>query len=239
MQNIGKIMLWIYHRSNNIHVWTTTTLHGFTWTWLCVYCIPDWMCVNRSAPFSLIWINVSYIPNRSLTPANVITSDATNKSAMANDAKNKFPIRRKLRSVYIAKHTKIFPAIDKNIKSDKKMPANIEKKQEREKKQTLLTKWTNGYLWRKKVKRTENEIFYRFIHSQFSSSIVRHIKMELQFGFLFATSALSFCELLSVIKCLFMIFFFGKIGIRTNAPNSNVWGRKWRAKWRIDNFDFW
>lgn len=54
---------------------------------------------------------------------------------MANDAKNKFPIRRKLRSVYIAKHTKIFPAIDKNIKSDKKMPANKEetrKESERE-----------------------------------------------------------------------------------------------------------
>lgn len=64
-----------------------------------------------------------YIPNRSLTPANVITSDATNKSAMANDAKNKFPIRRKLRSVYIAKHTKIFPAMDKNIKRDKNTPA--------------------------------------------------------------------------------------------------------------------
>lgn len=41
---------------------------------------------------------------------------------MANDAKNKFPIRRKLRSVYIAKHTKIFPAIDRNISSDRNMP---------------------------------------------------------------------------------------------------------------------
>lgn len=60
---------------------------------------------------------------------------------MANDAKNKFPIRRKLRSVYIAKHTKIFPAIDKNIKSDKKMPAKKEKSRKRvKKKQTLLTK---------------------------------------------------------------------------------------------------
>lgn len=89
-----------------------------------------------------MWINVSYVPNRSLTPANVITSDATNKSAMANDAKNKFPIRRKLRSVYIAKHTKIFPAIDKNIKSDKKMPANKEnKKKEKEKKNKLY--WQN------------------------------------------------------------------------------------------------
>lgn len=70
---------------------------------------------------------------------------------MANDAKNRFPIRRKLRSVYIAIHTKIFPAIDKNIKSDKKMPANKEKKKKRNRKktkiQTLLTKWTNGYLW--------------------------------------------------------------------------------------------
>lgn len=39
------------------------------------------------------------IPKISFTPANVITKDATNKSAMANDAKNKLPIRRRLRSV--------------------------------------------------------------------------------------------------------------------------------------------
>lgn len=65
-----------------------------------------------------------YIPSKSLTPANVITREATNKSAIASDAKNRLPIRRKLRSVYIAKHTKIFPAIDRKIKSDKNMPAN-------------------------------------------------------------------------------------------------------------------
>jgi hypothetical protein len=29
----------------------------------------------------------------------ILTKDATNKSAIANDAKNKFPIRRKLLSV--------------------------------------------------------------------------------------------------------------------------------------------
>lgn len=41
----------------------------------------------------------SFLPNISFTPANVITNDATNKSAIAKDAKNKFPILRKLRSV--------------------------------------------------------------------------------------------------------------------------------------------
>lgn len=66
----------------------------------------------------------------------ILTSDATNKSAMANDAKNKFPIRRKLRSVYIAKHTKIFPAMDKNIKRDRKMPVTRKTKKSRERKQT-------------------------------------------------------------------------------------------------------
>lgn len=63
------------------------------------------------------------IPSKSLTPAKVITRDATNKSAIASDARNRFPIRRKLRSVYMARHTNILPAIDKNIKRDKKMPA--------------------------------------------------------------------------------------------------------------------
>lgn len=63
------------------------------------------------------------LPNKSLTPANVITSEATNKSAIANDARNKFPIRRKLRSVQMARQTSIFPAIDKNISTDRKMPA--------------------------------------------------------------------------------------------------------------------
>lgn len=43
--------------------------------------------------------SVNVIPNISLTPANVITNDATNKSAIARDAKNKFPILLKLRSV--------------------------------------------------------------------------------------------------------------------------------------------
>lgn len=52
---------------------------------------------------------------------------------MASDAKNKFPIRRKLRSVYIAKHTKIFPAMDKNIKRDRNTPAKRIKKKEEKK----------------------------------------------------------------------------------------------------------
>lgn len=42
---------------------------------------------------------ILFLPNISFTPANVITNDATNKSAIAKDAKNKFPILRKLRSV--------------------------------------------------------------------------------------------------------------------------------------------
>ena len=74
------------------------------------------------------------IPNKSLTPANVITSDATNKSAMARDAKNKFPILRKLRSVQIAKQTKILPATDKNISNERKIPEN-----RREKKTTCMS----------------------------------------------------------------------------------------------------
>ncbi|CRL01163.1 CLUMA_CG014585, isoform A [Clunio marinus] len=38
------------------------------------------------------------LPKISLTLAKVITSSETNKSAMASEAKNRFPIRRKLRS---------------------------------------------------------------------------------------------------------------------------------------------
>lgn len=38
-------------------------------------------------------------PKISFTLANVITKSETNKSAMANEAKNRFPMRRKLRSV--------------------------------------------------------------------------------------------------------------------------------------------
>lgn len=43
--------------------------------------------------------STKHIPKISLTPAKVITNDATNKSAIARDAKNKFPILLKLRSV--------------------------------------------------------------------------------------------------------------------------------------------
>lgn len=50
---------------------------------------PAWQSVHSIRPS----------PKISLTPANVITSDATNKSAMANEAKNRLPIRLKLRSV--------------------------------------------------------------------------------------------------------------------------------------------
>lgn len=49
--------------------------------------------------FALEMFPPKYAPSKSLTPANVITRDATNKSATASDAKNRFPIRRKLRSV--------------------------------------------------------------------------------------------------------------------------------------------
>lgn len=42
--------------------------------------------------------NIQY-PSKSLTTANVITNAATNRSAMANDAKNRFPILRRPRSV--------------------------------------------------------------------------------------------------------------------------------------------
>lgn len=58
---------------------------------------------------------------------------------MANEAKNKFPIRRKLRSVYIAKHTKIFPAMDKNIKRDRNTP--VEEKEEEETRKEKLWTW--------------------------------------------------------------------------------------------------
>lgn len=42
--------------------------------------------------------NIQY-PSRSLTPAKVITSDATNRSAIAKDARKRLPILRKPRSV--------------------------------------------------------------------------------------------------------------------------------------------
>lgn len=44
-----------------------------------------------------------------------MTKTDTNKSAIANEARNKFPIRRRLRSVAIAKHTRIFPVAARNI----------------------------------------------------------------------------------------------------------------------------
>lgn len=56
--------------------------------------------------------------------ANVITSTDTKRSAIASDARNKFPIRLKLLSVYIAIHTKMFPAADKNIIVAKNVPKN-------------------------------------------------------------------------------------------------------------------
>lgn len=39
------------------------------------------------------------LPRRSFTPANVITKEATKRSAMASEAKKRLPIRRRLRSV--------------------------------------------------------------------------------------------------------------------------------------------
>lgn len=67
------------------------------------------------------------LPSKSLTSAKVITSEATNRSAIAKDAKNKFPILRKLLSVYIAMHTRIFPAIDRNISVVRRNPVKIKK----------------------------------------------------------------------------------------------------------------
>lgn len=52
-----------------------------------------------------LWTSIYYLfryqflPSKSFTPANVITNEATNKSAIAKDARNKFPMRRRLRSV--------------------------------------------------------------------------------------------------------------------------------------------
>jgi hypothetical protein len=63
-----------------------------------------------------------FSPRISFTPANVITREATNRSAIANEAKNRFPIRRRLRSVYIAIQTRMFPAIDRKIRSPRKDP---------------------------------------------------------------------------------------------------------------------
>lgn len=63
-------------------------------------------------------------PRRSFTPANVITREATKRSAMAKEARNRFPIRRRPRSVYIATHTKMFPATDKNISNDRNVPTS-------------------------------------------------------------------------------------------------------------------
>lgn len=59
---------------------------------------PDWK-FEASVPKNNNNIKNNFLPKISFTPANVITSEATNKSAIARDAKNKFPIRRKLRSV--------------------------------------------------------------------------------------------------------------------------------------------
>lgn len=73
--------------------------------------------------------SVFILPSKSFTPANVITKAATNKSAIAKDARNKFPIRRRLRSVQIARHTRILPAIDKKINTNSKMPVKKEKKE--------------------------------------------------------------------------------------------------------------
>lgn len=82
-----------------------------------------WRDDGRELNAIIFFYSPIYAPSRSLTPAKVITREATNKSAIASDAKNRFPMRRKLRSVYMARHTNILPAIDKNIKRDKKMPA--------------------------------------------------------------------------------------------------------------------
>ena len=63
--------------------------------------------------------------NKSFATANVITKLATNKSAMAKLARKRFPIRRRPRSVYMASTTKMFPAIDMNIKMDGTTPEKV------------------------------------------------------------------------------------------------------------------
>lgn len=71
--------------------------------------------------------NIQY-PSRSLKPANVITRHPTNKSAIASDAKNKLPILLNPRSVYIATHTSILPATEKNIRTNRRKPGKKKKK---------------------------------------------------------------------------------------------------------------
>lgn len=64
------------------------------------------------------------LPKISFTLANVITKIDTNKSAIANEARNKFPIRRRLRSVAIAKQTRMFPVAARNINVAKNVAEN-------------------------------------------------------------------------------------------------------------------
>lgn len=64
----------------------------------------------------------------SFTPANVITKIDTNKSAIANEAKNKFPILRRLRSVAMARQTRMFPVAAKNMIVIRNVAENIIKK---------------------------------------------------------------------------------------------------------------
>lgn len=48
---------------------------------------------------TLVQYSALNLPNKSLTPAKVITSEATNRSAIANEARKRLPILRRLRSV--------------------------------------------------------------------------------------------------------------------------------------------
>ncbi|KAJ8959831.1 hypothetical protein NQ318_011564 [Aromia moschata] len=70
-----------------------------------------------------VMVKDEYLPKMSLTPANVITNEATKRSAIAREARKRLPIRRRPRSVYIATHTRMFPATERNISSDRNVPA--------------------------------------------------------------------------------------------------------------------
>lgn len=51
-----------------------------------------------------------------------MTAAATNMSAIANEAKNRLPIRRSPLSVYIAMQTRMLPAALTNIRRERNIP---------------------------------------------------------------------------------------------------------------------
>lgn len=61
-------------------------------------------------------------PNKSLTPAKVITRHATNMSAIARETMKRLPILLSDLSVATAMHTNAFPTIDAIIINERKTP---------------------------------------------------------------------------------------------------------------------